>query len=225
MSAANGNGPVPKAFIWGALSLALLLVIIAAFTFAYHERKGAAPAHTVSTVAPGVLYKLPGFSLTNRDGSTVTKADLMGKPWIADFIFTRCRQQCPLLTTQLKALGPDLPAGVRRVSFSVDPSYDSPQVLTAYAQAHGIKDRNWLFLTGKRDLVLGLIEKGFKLPVEQQTATTRPSNQPPIVHTTRFVLVGSQGNIRGYYDGLTADGRRHLLRDLHALVAAHQPSG
>jgi len=224
VSAANGNGPVPKPFIWGALSLALLLVIVAAITFARHEGGGAAAGQAVSTAAPGVLYKLPDFSLTNRDGSTVSKADLAGKPWIADFIFTRCRQQCPLLTTQLKALGPELPPGVRRVSFSVDPGYDSPRVLSHYAQAHGIKDDTWLFLTGKRDLVLGLIEKGFKLPVEQQTATSRPSNQPPIVHTTRFVLVDSNGDIRGYYDGLTPDGRSHLLRDLRSLVAAHKPS-
>ncbi len=224
MSNGKATGPVPRGFIWGALSFALLLVVIAAITFAYHDRQAAPSRTAVSSAAPAVLYTLPDFSLTNRDGRTITKADLAGKPWIADFIFTRCRQQCPLLTTQLKALGSKLPPGVHRVSFTVDPSYDTPKILTEYAQAHTIKDPNWLFLTGKRDYVLGLIKNGFKLTVLQQTAQTRPSNQPPIVHTTRFVLVDGHGNIRGYYDGLTPDGRQHLLRDVKALVAAHKTS-
>jgi len=202
----------------------LLLVVIAAITFAYHERKEAPSRTAVSSAAPAVLYTLPDFSLTNRDGRTITKADLAGAPWVADFIFTRCRQQCPLLTTQLKALGPKLPPGVRRVSFTVDPSYDSPKILTEYAQAHTIKDPHWLFLTGKRDYLLGLIKNGFKLTVVQQTTPSRPSNQPPIVHTTRFVLVDGQGNIRGYYDGLAPDGRRRLLRDVKALVASRKAS-
>ena len=42
------------------------------------------------------------FSLTECHGQTVTKADLLGKPWVACFIFTRCAGPCPRVSEQMQ---------------------------------------------------------------------------------------------------------------------------
>ncbi|MGA1130385.1 MAG: SCO family protein, partial [Chthoniobacterales bacterium] len=47
-----------------------------------------------------VIREVPGFVLTDQDGNTVTNEDLRGKIWIADFIFTRCKGPCPLMTAR-----------------------------------------------------------------------------------------------------------------------------
>ena len=83
---------------------------------------------------------LGSFRLTERSGRPVTEADLAGDVWVAAFIFTRCPTSCPRISTVMKGLqGPLGDAGVRLVSLSVDPEYDTPEVLTRYAD--GLRGR------------------------------------------------------------------------------------
>src|SRR5262249_61548756 len=105
---------------------------------------------------PRVLAPLPPFSLTERHGTTVSAGDLAGRVWVADFVFTRCPDICPVLSTRMaslqETLNGKLAAGdvpVRLVSISVDPLRDTPEALAAYADHyHAGPDR--LFLTGSR---------------------------------------------------------------------------
>src|SRR5438477_8220835 len=50
------------------------------------------------------LGEAPDFQLTERSGKQVTRADLAGEAWVADFIFTRCPGVCPLLSTRIATL-------------------------------------------------------------------------------------------------------------------------
>src|SRR5262249_55172554 len=78
-----------------------------------------------------------GFSLTECHGQTVTKADLLGKPWVACFIFTRCAGPCPRVSEQMQILQNRLKGiDVRLVSFSVDPDRDTPEDLRKYAKVY-----------------------------------------------------------------------------------------
>ncbi len=168
------------------------------------------PAHP----APEPIATLPEFSLTERDGRAVSKSDLLGAPWIADFVFTRCVLYCPRLTARMKELRAKLPPTVRTVSFSVDPEHDTPARLTEYAQQWQIEGREWLFLTGTRADVWDLIRKGFLLPVEEE-----PSNPAaPILHSNRFVLVDARGRIRSSFEAYDDDALDRLLADLRAVL-------
>lgn len=163
-----------------------------------------------------VLATLPHFALIERDGSTVTLRELAGRPWVADFVFTRCQVVCPLLTGKMAELRRRLPAGSRlaSVSISVDPEHDTPAVLRAYAEGKGISGRDWLFLTGERDAVRGLIRDGFLLAVED----TPDNVAMPVMHSSRFALVDGEGRIRGYYSPLEQEGElERLLADAAAL--------
>jgi protein SCO1/2 len=165
---------------------------------------------------PAALEKywtLPDFALTERSGRTVHLADLAGKVWVADFIYTTCPGPCPVLSGHLsdlqKAVGAD--DRVRFVSITVDPENDTPEVLKTYAERFHAGER-WLFLTGKKDDIAALARDGFKLPVADATAAGAP-----IAHSTRFILVDKTGAVRGLRDGV--DGRAdELVRDIRALL-------
>jgi len=159
-----------------------------------------------------VIAEVPAFSLTNRDGGTVSRDDLLGHPWVADFIFTHCPAICPRMTQQMGRVHRALPAA-RIVSFSVDPENDTPAVLDEYARAHGAGER-WLFLTGAKDAIASLCRKGFLLPLD---ATPDPSlDQQFITHSSKFVLVDDQGRIRRYYDSFDDAQIERLIDDLRA---------
>lgn len=156
-----------------------------------------------------VLKPAPEFSLKQPDGKMLGLRELQGKVWVADFIFTRCQGQCPLLSNKMAELQKQFAgkAEFRSVSFSVDPKHDSPQVLGQYAKRFGADLGRWFFLTGKPGEVQALSEKGFVLAA---------SGGDAIAHSYRFVLVDKKGQIRGYY--LVTDPDK--WNELKAAIAA-----
>jgi len=198
--------PVRRGILWGLLIAALVGVVAAALVrFRRPE-------------PPPVLGSVPEFTLVNRDGRTIRRADLAGSAWIADFIFTRCPASCPIMTARLARLNGELPRGseVRLVSFSVDPEHDTPEVLERYAQSFKAPAR-WLFLTGDGPQIYRLSREGFKLGVDASPQGNGAETAEPILHSTRFVLVDGEGRIRGYYDAFDAESMKRLVRDLAAI--------
>jgi protein SCO1/2 len=163
---------------------------------------------------PPVLGELPAFHLVDQAGTPTTKALLAGRPFVADFIFTRCVAACPALTSRMVKLARDLPpdSRTRLVSISVDPVHDRPDVLLGYMKRREIVDPRWIFLTGDRDEVWALIRKGFLLPVEEQNDAANP-----ILHSNRFALVDGEGRLRGTYEAFDVAAMERLLADLAAI--------
>lgn len=178
--------------------------------------------------------RVADFSLTDCSGRIITRDDLRGNVWIASFIFTRCGGPCPRVTAQMARLQDDLgrPRGLRLVTFSVDPEYDTPAVLRDYAHAFGADPDRWLFLSGPRDEIYDLIYHSFQLGVQKNPEPGHPPTEE-VIHSTKLVLVDEEGRIRGYFDstGPTADLAgleravrgllwRHRLPELNACLNA-----
>lgn len=200
-----------------------------------------------STELP-VLAQLPPFSLTERSGAPLSQADLAGKVWVADFIFTSCTAECPLMSAELQKLQAAFASSpeLRLVSFSVDPETDTPAVLRDYASKYGADAKKWLFATGDRDSLYKLAIDGFKLPVQDlrvpehdhgghdhgkadghghadghEGAAAPPASpaSSPFLHSQKFVLVDDQLRIRGYYDSTDVEALRSLIeKDLPRLL-------
>ena len=171
-------------------------------------------------MVPPLLGTLPAFSLVAHDGTTVSRDRLAGRVVVVDFIFTRCGGVCPAMTAHMARLQTELPAGTELVSFTVDPVFDTTEVLARYAKAHEARPR-WLFVTGPRDELHALATQGFKLaamelPPDQQ----RADGDGPFLHSSKFVLVDGGGALRGYYDSEESTDRRRLARDA-ALVGPY----
>jgi cytochrome oxidase Cu insertion factor (SCO1/SenC/PrrC family) len=123
-----------------------------------------------------VFGTLPDFSLTERSGRHVTLADLQGKVWIANFIYTHCTDTCPLQSACLAKLQDDF-AGeqdLRLVSITVDPERDTPKVLAEYASRFGADPNRWVFLTGEKQAIYALAQQGFFLSVEAPEVPGKP---------------------------------------------------
>src|SRR6516164_417617 len=159
------------------------------------------------------FYPVPDFSLTDQADKTVTLQELKGKVWVADFIFTNCGGTCPVMTEKMRKLQETLPADIHLVSFTVDPNRDTSKALAAYAAEHGATRDRWLFLTGDKQMLYDICIKGFKLPLEDDAGTPLE----PITHSTRFVLVDKQGQIRGYYSGIEEQELNRLAADAKRL--------
>jgi cytochrome oxidase Cu insertion factor (SCO1/SenC/PrrC family) len=169
------------------------------------------------------LYPVAKFSLINQDGKKVTREDLLGKVWVASFIFTRCAGPCPQITGNMASLQADLAGqdGVALVTFTVDPDYDTPPVLRRYAKTFGADPKRWSFLTGKKEPLYHLIDKGFHLGVQENQAADRTPGTA-VTHSTRLVLVDRRGHVRGLYDGTDPENLKKLRVDIKAL--AREPS-
>jgi protein SCO1/2 len=168
-----------------------------------------------SPPTPDDFGQLPDFNLTERSGKPITRQDLAGKTWVAAFIFTRCAGPCTQISgsmAQLQSKLADVP-NARLVSFSVDPEFDSPAVLTSYAGRFGADPGRWLFVTGEVEPMYQLFRQGFKVGVEPaQGEERKPGNE--VTHSTKLVLVDRHGHHRGFFDGLDP----HSLDEIVAQV-------
>ncbi|WP_338872736.1 SCO family protein [Myxococcus stipitatus] len=166
------------------------------------------------------LGALPDFSFTRQDGQPFGSAQLRGHPFIANFIFTRCPTVCPAFTRKMAHVQQSTDShgtGLRLVSFSVDPKYDTPERLAEYGQLHGANFTRWSFLTGDYDILKDTIVQGFKVSMGREAGADE-NDLLSIFHGTHFVLVDSKGQIRGYYDSADSDSTDRLLGDVKRLV-------
>lgn len=184
--------------------------LAATIGYALHERWN-------QPAALPILGLAPAFELTERSGARVSLEQLAGRPFVVDFVFTRCTLACPTMTGRMAKIGAALGEGddFRRVSITVDPEHDTPAVLTEFADKYAAPS-TWWFLTGDRDEIHALSRQGFLLGLDP--ATGDPTN--PIGHSTRFVLVDGVGRIRGYYDAMHLEEVQRLDQDLLRLVRA-----
>jgi protein SCO1/2/putative membrane protein len=161
--------------------------------------------------------RVADFALPERSGDVVHRADLAGKVWVAAFVFTRCAGPCAEVSRSLANLQQDLASNkdVVLVSFTVDPEFDTPEVLRDYARRYQADSKRWLFLTGDRDELYRLIRTSFHLGVERNEGT-KPGYE--VDHSTKLVLVDGQGHIRGYFDSTTPDDLAELKRRIPLLV-------
>lgn len=96
----------------------------------------------------------PNFKLTDQTGKAVQLSDFNGKVVVMDWIFTRCSDVCIMQTKRFKKLQEELKAKglfgekVVLLSITIDPKYDTPEVLKSYADKSGADTSGWYFLTG-----------------------------------------------------------------------------
>lgn len=192
--------PSPSAVLRAAPVLFLIMILLGIGTTLLRARADA------GRQSLPVLGRVPAFELTDRTGKIVTNRDLAGHPWIADFVFTSCAEQCPMMTGRMAGLA-DRIAGVRFVSFSVDPGRDTPEALDKYAVTAGARAGQWFFLTGARET----IDRVAKVFAVNGTGE-------PAFHSASFVLVDAAGRIRGYYSAIDDEKLAQLETDARKLA-------
>jgi len=191
------NPPAVRRFPW-TVGIGVLLLILA-LSLAFLLAK--AQSRTPRKPALPILLPVADFSLTNQNGNAVSLADLRGKVWVADIIFTRCPGPCLRMTHQMKELQDALPknSSTRLISLTTDSDYDTPEVLKTYAIKNGADASRWTFLTGDKKNVNHLAVDSLKLSAVEKKPEERVTPDDLWVHSTIFVVVDKHAQLRGVF--------------------------
>lgn len=219
MSTPAGSNPRNDERLFLSAALIVALVFGTGFCFmlfAMNRRESAVDAASTSVIAPERPRQLAKFSLTDRTGRTITRAELDGKFLVVDFILTSCTLTCREVNRhmaeiqELTANQPD----VKLVSLTVDPRSDTVPVLAEYGARYGADTNRWLLLTGDKAALYQLIGTSF-LALEPPD----PSNYMPgnFAHTERIAVVDASGQVRSYFDGLREDAPQSIVAEIARL--------
>jgi protein SCO1/2 len=158
--------------------------------------------------APGMVEanegdEVPNYGLVNQDGHEIKLQNYRGKTLLLTFIYTRCPvpEYCTLMSNNFAAVDKQLqqqPAiydKTHLLSITIDPDYDTPQVLRSYGAAHTERYQDetfahWEFATGTKDQIKG-VAQFFGLRYVQ--------GSDQIVHVLRTVIIGPDGKIAKIY--------------------------
>lgn len=167
----------------------------------------------------GAQHTIPDFEFVSHTGEAVGRDQMKGKVTIVDFFFTSCPSICPVMSTEMSRVQDAFrnEDQVQIYSISIDPEYDSQEVLAEYAQRHDARAGKWHFLHGDKDEVYNLVRCGFILPI--MDGMGEPDDY---AHSDKFILIDEQGRIRGYYSGTTRDQVDLLILETKILLDGHK---
>lgn len=163
----------------------------------------------------GEPKKVPFFSFTDQHGNIITNKDYEGKVYVVEFFFTSCPTICPIMTANLVEIQNEFKDfdnfGV--ASFTINPKYDTPEVLKAYAQKYGITNPNWHLMTGDKETIYKLSNEGFNLYTAEDAEVAGGFE-----HSGNFALIDKNGYIRSrkdaygnpmiYYKGIITEAQK-----------------
>ena len=168
---------------------------------------------------------VPAFKLTNQDNKSISDKDYLGKVYVVEFFFSTCPTICPKMNESMLQLQEEFYGNPNFgiASITIDPAKDTPQVLKEHADLLGVKHYNWHFLTGDKEYIFGLANKGFNLYAGENNKVAGGFE-----HSGLFALVDKNGKIRCrkdaqgnpilYYDGLEASGVEAIKEDIKKLL-------
>ena len=158
----------------------------------------------------GEKRKVADFLFLNQDSLFISNQDFNGKVFVAEFFFTRCPSICIEMNKNMKILddlyGDRNDFGI--ASFTIDPENDTPTTLKQYSELIEVKSKNWHFLTGDKEDIYELSNKGFNI-----FSSINEAVEGGFEHQGVFALIDKDGYIRSrvndygtpivYYSGIT----------------------
>jgi len=148
-------------------------------------------------VINGERKKIMPFSFTNQYGQTISNKDFAGKVYLVEFFFTTCPTICPKMNRNLVDIQNTFPKrddfGI--ASFTINPNYDTVEVLKEYADQYGVTNPNWHFLTGAKEDLYNLSNVGFNMYAAEVEGAAGGFE-----HSGNFALIDKEGYIRSRTD-------------------------
>jgi len=166
------------------------------YDVAYHQKNG-------KKVTDTIYQRIPYFQFFNEDSILVDNKSFAGKVWISEFFFANCQSICPIMNTQLKVVEKTLQAyrkDIQYLSFTIDPTNDTPSALKRHKKRLGISNPNWDFLTGNEAFTHQLGIENFLIFAGREAEA-----QGGYAHSGAFTLVDKKGFVRGVYEVVQPD--------------------
>jgi protein SCO1/2 len=191
------------------------LVALLAFSCSQEKKLPFLGPKQVNAKGDTVYHQIPSFRFLNQDSVFVSEKDVEGKVYVADFFFTTCPTICPKMKTQMLRIYERYKDRdeVRIISHSIDPDFDTPNVLKDYATRLQVKAPKWNLLTGDKAAIYTLGQKSYMVSAQED-----PNEAGGFVHSGAFILVDKNRHVRGIYDGTVEAEVNHLLEDMEILL-------
>lgn len=167
----------------------------------------------------------PKWELIDQNAVKISNESYKGKVYLVEFFFSTCPSICPIMNRNMVDIqnvffgNPNF--GI--ASISINPEHDTSEVLKEHAIKLGVKSTNWHFLTGDKDYIFNIANKGFNL-----YAGENKNVKGGFEHSGLFALIDKKGNIRCredyfgnpilYYDGLEKKGVKAITEDIKKLL-------
>lgn len=153
------------------------------------------------------------FKFVNQNNQEVTQEKFKEQVYVADFFFTTCKTICPAMTIQLARVQQELKGEPFSIlSHTVNPNYDTTDVLLSYSKKMGADLSNWDFVTGDAQRI-------YRQAASYQVVALEDTTQPiPFVHSEYIVLVDKKSRVRGLYDGTDSVEVNKLIEDIRWLI-------
>ena len=166
--------------------------------------------------------QLIDFTLTDRTGRMVSRAELDGKFLVVNFVFTGCSLSCLQVNHRMAEIQQAVATqdDVRLVSLTVDPDSDTPERLAKFAAQFGAETNRWLLLTGEKRALHPLLEESFLVQRDQRLLGFVPGG---FSHTDRIAVMDNRGRLRGLINGLKTTAPREVI-ELLSKLRAESPS-
>ncbi|ASS47190.1 MAG: hypothetical protein A3D31_15185 [Candidatus Fluviicola riflensis] len=164
-----------------------------------------------------VYPTIPAFKYLNQDSVMIHSKEMKGKVWVANFFFSNCPSICPPMISQMKRLNiltKDINEHLQYMSFSIDPTNDTPARLREYIKENGITTTNWQFFTGDEAATHRLGIDNFLVYAADEAAA--PGG---FAHSDGLVLVDREGYVRGIYHGTVTQDVDQLNKDIRKLLS------
>ena len=162
-----------------------------------------------------INHTVKNFSFYNQDSIEVTGDTFNNSIYVADFFFTTCPTICPVMKTNLLIVYNKFleNKNVKYLSHTINPEYDNIKTLNKYAQSLNVNSETWHFVTGE-------IEDIYKIAKDSYMVSALEDENEPggFLHSGTFLLVDTNKNIRGIYDGTSRSEMSRLIRDIEILL-------
>jgi protein SCO1/2 len=211
--------------VFGIIFIPKIINRIKSDTVVQGDRLDAVSNHKKGETGLVTIGPVPKFELTDQNEIKVSNKTYLGKVYVVEFFFTTCPSICPVMNRNMidiqnKFFGnPNF--GI--ASISIDPEHDTSKVLKEHAKILGVKSSNWHLLTGDKDYIFNIANKGFNL-----FAGENKNVNGGFEHSGLFALIDKKGNIRCrkddfgnpilYYDGLDKKGVKAITEDIKKLL-------
>ena len=211
--------------VFGIIFIPKIINRIKSDTIVQGDRLDAISNHKNGETGLVKIGPAPKFELTDQNETKVNNKTYLGKVYLVEFFFTSCPSICPVMNRNMVDIQNEFFGNPNFgiASISIDPEHDSSKVLKEHAKTLGVKSSNWHLLTGDKDYIFNIANKGFNL-----YAGENKNIKGGFEHSGLFALIDKKGNIRCrkddfgnpilYYDGLDKKGVKAITQDIKKLL-------
>ncbi|MDN3676116.1 SCO family protein [Flavobacterium paronense] len=211
--------------VFGIIFIPRIISRIKSDTVVQGDRLDAISNHKDGETGLVKIGPAPKFELTDQNETKVNNNTYLGKVYLVEFFFTTCPSICPVMNKNMVGIQNEFFGNPNFgiASISIDPEHDSSKVLKEHAKTLGVKSSNWHLLTGDKDYIFNIANKGFNL-----YAGENKNVKGGFEHSGLFALIDKKGNIRCrrddfgnpilYYDGLDKKGVKAITQDIKKLL-------